>query len=83
MLVEVKSSVGRHGAVTLTRSEYLAAKEHGASFVLAIVEDMATDSPRLTMVQDPVNAANVSEQSTVAYRIKREDWLRAAGSGGE
>ena len=83
MLVEVKSSVARHGAVTLTRSEYLAAKEHGASFVLAIVEDMATDSPRLTMVQDPANAANVSEQSTVSYRIKREDWLRAAGSGDE
>ena len=80
MLVEVKSSVGRHGAVTLTRSEYLAAKEHGASFVLAVVEDMATDSPRLTMVQDPANAAKVSERSTVAYRIKREHWLRAAGS---
>jgi len=83
MLVEVKSSVARHGAVTLTRSEYLAAKQYGASFALAIVEDMATDSPRLTLVQDPANAAKVSEQSTVAYRIKRKDWLRAAGSGGE
>ena len=83
MLVEVKSSVGRHGAVTLTRSEYLAAKQHGASFVLAIVEDMATDSPRLAMVQDPANVAKVSEQATVAYRITRKDWVRAAGSGDE
>ena len=81
MLVEVKSSVGQHGAVSLTRSEYLAAKTYGASFVLAIVEDMATDSPRLTMVQDPVNATEVAEQSTVAYRIARQDWLRAAGVG--
>ena len=80
MLVEVKSSVGRHGAVSLTRSEYLAARKHGASFVLAIVEGMATASPRLTMIQDPANTTKVSRQSTVGYRITRQDWLRAASA---
>lgn len=78
MVIEVKSSIGQQGAINMTLSEYLAAKKHGASFVLAIVEHLGTASQRLTMIQDPVKVAMVSEQATIGYRIARKDWLKAA-----
>lgn len=77
MLVEVKSSIGQHGAVILTRSEYEAASTYAANFVLAIVEDMGSGSPRLTMLQNPVNTTKVTEQSSIGYRIPRREWVNA------
>lgn len=79
MLIEVKSSVGQHDAVILTQAEYLAARKHGKNFILAIVEDMGKKDPRLTLVQNPAKATTVSKQASVAYRIARSDWLKAAG----
>lgn len=77
MLVEVKSSVAQHGAINLTRIEYLAAREHGPNFVLAIVENLKDTSPRLSMLQDPIKTTRVSKDSTTTYRISRKDWLGA------
>ena len=78
MLVEVKSSVAEHGAVTLTRMEYSAAKTHGKNFVLAVVENMGSAFPRLKMIQDPANAMTITEHETIAFRIPRTEWVRAA-----
>ncbi len=77
MLVEVKSSLGALGAVSLTPTEYQAAQEHSNSYVLALVEHMASVSPRLRMIQNPVAALEIEERMSANYVIARAEWLRA------
>ena len=82
MVVEVKSSVGALGAVSLTPTEHMAAQEHGDSYVLALVEHMDSDSPRLRMVQNPVATLEIEERMSASYVIARAEWLRAADNNG-
>lgn len=77
MLVEVKSSLGALGAVSLTPTEYQAAQEHQESYVLALVEHMDSTSPRLYMIQDPVSVLEIDERVSASYVITRAEWLRA------
>lgn len=77
MVVEVKSSVGALGAVSLTPTEFQAAREHGDSYVLALVERMDSDSPRLRMIQNPVATIEIVERMSASYVISRAEWLRA------
>ncbi len=78
MVIEVKSSLGALGAVTLTPTEHQAAQEHGDSYVLALVEHLNSDSPRLRMVQNPVATLKIAERRSASYVIARAEWLRAA-----
>ena len=77
MVVEVKSSLGALGAVSLTRTEYQAAQEHSDSYVLALVEHMDSVSPRLHMIQNPVAALEIEERMSASYVIARAEWFRA------
>lgn len=82
MMVEVKSSLGRLGAVSLTSTEHRAAQEHGDSYVLALVEHMDSDSPQLRLIQNPVAALEIEEVMSASYVIARAEWLRAADDNG-
>ena len=77
MVVEVKSSLGALGAVSLTRKEYQAAQEHSDSYMLALVEHMDSGSPRLHMIQNPVAALEIEERMSASYVIARAEWFRA------
>ena len=77
MVVEVKSSLGALGAVSLTPTEHQAAQEYSDSFVLALVEHMDSVSPRLRMIQNPVAALEIEERMSASYVIARAEWLRA------
>ena len=80
MVIEVKSSVGALGAVSLTPTEHQAAQEHGDSYVLALVEHMDSDSPRLRMIQNPVATVEIEERMSASFVISRAEWLRAANA---
>lgn len=77
MVIEVKSSLGALGAVSLTPTEHQAAQEHGDSYVLALVEHMDTDSPRLRLIQNPVAVLRIEERMSASYVIARAEWLQA------
>ena len=79
MVVEVKSSLRALGAVNLTPTEYLAAQEHGDSYILALVEHMDSDSPCLHMIQNPAATLEMEEYMLPSYVITRAEWLRATG----
>jgi hypothetical protein len=78
MLVEVKSSLGNMGPISITRLEYEAAGHHGANFYLAIVDRM-DGVPQVRFVQDPRRLA-IEEQHASVYILRREVW-EAAISG--
>lgn len=78
MVVEVKSSIGDLGSVSLTKTEHQAAQKHGNSYVLALVEHMNSDSPKLWMIQNPVASLEIEERMSASYVIARAEWLRAA-----
>lgn len=77
MLVEVKSSLAALGTVNLTHTEYMAAQEHGESYVLALVEYIDSVSPRLHMIQNPAATLVIEERMSASYVITRAAWLRA------
>lgn len=79
MLVEVKSSLQTLGSVTLTSTEYSAACKHCKNYVIALVEHMDSDSPRLRMIQNPAHNTEITESKSTSYVITRSEWLRAAG----
>lgn len=82
MVIEVKSSLGELGTVTLTSTEYRAAQKHGESYFLALVENIESDQPRLRMIQNPIARTEVQRRDTVSYVISRSEWLRAATQTG-
>ena len=85
MLVEVKSSVGTLGAVTLTPTEYEAARRHEDCYYLALVEEVHSASPMVSIIQNPVANLEIRKRSTFAYMIPRAEWQKATrgapGSG--
>jgi len=78
MVIEVKSSLGALGSVSLTPTEHQAAHEYRDCYVLALVEKMDSDSPRLHMIQNPVAVLQIKERISASYVIARAEWLRAA-----
>lgn len=74
LVIEVKSSLGQMGTVTMTSHEYLAAQEYGDNFILAIVEDLGTDTPSLALIQNPLEKLDFQASESVVYRISRADW---------
>lgn len=81
ILVEVKSSTGSMGTITLTRLEYEAARVHAENYVLAIVENISSESPAVGFIQNPAEALSVEQINTVEYRISRVAWSSALVSG--
>lgn len=79
MVIEVKSSLGVLGTVSLTPPEYRAARQHGDNYVLALVEHMDSASPELSMIQNPVSNLEIAERLTTNYTIARHQWAGAAG----
>jgi len=78
IVIEVKSSVGQLGAISLTETEFRAATEHGENYVLALVERLESDSPSLRLIENPANRLNIVERASKAYTVSRTEWLRAA-----
>lgn len=76
IVIEVKSSVGQLGAITLTKNEYLAATEHGENYVLALVEHLGTDRPNLRLIENPAAKLDIVERASITYTVSREEWLR-------
>ena len=76
MLVEVKSSLGDLNAVSLTPTEYRSAREHGDNYFLALVEHIASASPKLWFIQNPVARLTVKKRNATSYVINRAEWLR-------
>ena len=77
IVIEVKSSVGSLGAVTLTPNEYLAAGDYGDNYVLALVENLGSDNPRLRLIANPREKLSITERSAVSYTISRAEWINA------
>ena len=77
MVIEVKSSVGRLDAVSLTPTEYEAACKHADSYFLALVEQIGSASPRLRIIQNPVANLRMEKHAATSYVISRTEWLRA------
>ena len=77
MVIEVKSSLDMLGTVSLTPTEFRAARENGDSYVLALVENMRTESPRLRMIQNPVGNLEIKKGMVRSYSISRANWLKA------
>ena len=78
MLIEVKSSLKELREVSLTPTEYRAAKVHMENFVLALVEHIDSASPRLRMIQNPIENLEIEKRTSTNYIISRAEWLRAA-----
>ncbi len=77
MVVEVKSSLGVLSEVSLTPTEYKAAREYNENYVLALVEHMDSISPRLHMIQNPASVLEIEERVSASFVITRSAWLRA------
>lgn len=77
IVIEVKSSVGQLGSVTLTENEYRAAAEHGENYVLALVEELGSDAPILRLVENPIGKVEIVERTATTYTVSRAEWLRA------
>jgi hypothetical protein len=77
IVIEVKSSVGQLGSVTLTENEHRAAVEHGGNYVLALVEHLDSDAPMLRLIENPVEKLDIVERTATTYSVSRAEWLRA------
>ena len=78
MVIEVKSSLGALGAVSLTPTEYQAAKHYGESYVLALVESTESDAPIVRLIQNPLANLTIERRTSTTHVISRIAWLRAA-----
>lgn len=78
MLVEVKSSLQRASTLTLTRLEFEAAERYHANYVLAIAEQVGSESPTVCFVVDPATVLTVTEASSPEYRVGRASWEQHA-----
>ncbi|ROT99205.1 DUF3883 domain-containing protein [Marinobacter sp. R17] len=76
MVIEVKSSVGDLGSVNLTSVEYQAAIEHGENFALALVENLESEDPNLSIIMNPISSLKIVERQEATYSISRVEWLR-------
>lgn len=80
IVIEVKSSVGQLGTITLTENEYRAAKEHGPNYYLALVENLDSDKPTLRLIENPAQALEIVERLAKTFTITRAEWLGAAAN---
>jgi len=78
IVIEVKSSVGQLGAISLTDVEYRAASHHGSNYVIATVEASGSTRPKVGFIQDPVTRLGVRRRMTQEYEISRARWVAAA-----
>ena len=78
IVVEVKSSVADMSTITLTRLEHEAAKQYGNSFVLALVDQLGTGTPRVRWIQNPFSKLSISCFKVVQYTVNKSDWEKHA-----
>ncbi|WP_279362289.1 DUF3883 domain-containing protein [Xanthomonas sacchari] len=72
--VEVKSSLGLC-TPCLTAREWQQANYHGASYVLAVVENFNSSAQNVIYwVRDPAHRCTSTSQATVSYSISRSSW---------
>ena len=76
MVIEVKSSFARMGAITLTRLEFEAAARYRENYYIAVVEDLNL-LPTVRFIQNPRMLA-FNEQMNREYLLRREVWQPAA-----
>ena len=75
--IEVKSSLGRC-TPSLTSREWHQAQVHGASYVLAVIENFAPLSVNtIYWVPDPASSCVATQSQTVNYAIPRSSWVGA------
>lgn len=74
LVIEVKSSIDKMGTVVLTENEYSAAHQYRENFILAIVEFLDTDDPKLTLIQNPATKLNFRQRETITFTVTREEW---------
>ncbi len=72
--VDVKSSLG-YCTVTMTAREWQQAQFHGASYVLAIIENFNPSAQNtIYWVPDPSNTCSHRAAQTVTYSVARTSW---------
>jgi hypothetical protein len=74
-VIEVKSSVGQFGTLTLTSTEYRAAAQYGDQFLVVIVEDATSNHPTTRVIRNPRNAFHFAESQTSEFYAPRALWL--------
>jgi hypothetical protein len=74
-LIEVKSFSVQGGVVVLTPVEHQAASHHRANFLLVVVEDAATSTPRIHVIQNPARVIEFAERTLAQYSAPRTAWL--------
>lgn len=77
-VIEVKSSLGMVGDIVLTRLEYEAAEYYKDSYLLIIVEEIASNAPAIRVIQDPANTLEFIQTEQVQYRTAAEKWRSVA-----
>lgn len=70
LYVEVKSSVSSTDP-ELTESEWAAARQHGRSYVLAVVDFVGGDRQRIWYVRDPAAGARALARTVSVFRLRR------------
>jgi hypothetical protein len=69
--IEVKARAGE-GSVDLTNNEWLKANRLREEYWLYVVTNAGTDSPKLSIIQDPAKYFEPERVETVRWRI--DDW---------
>jgi hypothetical protein len=70
LYVEVKSSVS-FTEPELTDSEWMAAQQHGESYILAVVDFYGSEQQSVWYVRDPASGATTSERTVSVFRLQR------------
>lgn len=78
MVLEVKSSVGSLGQINLTANEYKAAQHYKANFYLALVENIGSDDPKMTLIQNPFENLVFVERKTEFHAVSERSWRNFA-----
>ena len=78
IVVEVKSSLGTAGSITFTELEHQAATEYGENYILAIVERLEEEAPKVYFITNPAGVLDMQPRNTKEYYIRRSVWEAAA-----
>jgi hypothetical protein len=74
VVIEVKSSLGAASSISLTALEHEAALHHKDNFLLVVVENAASGTPIIHVVQNPASSLKFSPQNTSSYSAARSEW---------
>jgi hypothetical protein len=74
VVIEVKSSLGTASSISLTALEHEAALHHKDNFLVVVVENAASGTPIIHVVQNPANSLKFSPQNTSLYSAARSEW---------